>query len=120
MTNNTETLLQTIVESIQELKGKKIVTVNLTKLPERSCDYFVIAEGNSTTHVSAIADSVLDYVRKNAKTKPFATDGWENALWIAFDYGQILVHIFEPETRAFYNIEHLWEDAELEEIPDLN
>jgi ribosome-associated protein len=53
------------------------------------------------------------------KIKPFAVDGTENALWIAIDYGQILVHVFHRETRTFYDLEHLWSDAKLVEISDL-
>jgi ribosome-associated protein len=47
-------------------------------------------------------------------------DGYENALWIALDYGDVIVHVFQPETRAFYSIETLWEDAEVAEIPELS
>ncbi len=113
-------IIQKIIEGIQEKKGKKITVVDMTKLSERACDYFVICEGNTTTHVSAISDSVKDYIQKETKIKPFTTDGKENALWIVYDYGQILVHIFQPEMRAFYDIEHLWSDAKLTEIPDLD
>jgi ribosome-associated protein len=113
-------IVQKIVEGIQEKKGKKITVVDMTNLSERACDYFVICEGNTNTHVSAISDSIKDYVQKETGVKPFATDGKENALWIVCDYGQILVHIFQPDTRAFYDIEHLWSDAKLTQIPDLD
>lgn len=111
-------IVEKIVEGIQNRKGHKIVTVDLTKLPEAPCSYFVIAEGNSSTQVCAIADEVEDFVRKEIKVKPFAVDGLENAEWVAMDYGQIIVHIFQREPRAFYDIEHLWEDGKLTEIPD--
>ena len=113
-------IVERIVEGIQELKGKKIVVVDMTMLNERACDYFVICEADSTTHVGAIADSIRMYVKDKAGVKPFAIDGKENAQWVAFDYGQIFVHVFQPETRAFYDIEHLWADAALNRIPDLN
>lgn len=112
-------IIDNIVKGIQERKGKKIVIVDMTKLLERSCSYFVICEGDSTTHVSSISDSIKDYVRKELRIKPFAIDGTENALWIAMDYGQIFVHVFHRETRTFYDLEHLWFDAKLTEIPDL-
>ncbi len=113
-------IVQKIVEGIQEKKGKKIVVVDMTGLDSRACDYFVICEGNTSTHVGSISDSIKDYVQKQIGVKPFATDGKTNSLWVAFDYGQIFVHVFQPEIRAFYNIEHLWEDAKLTEIPDLD
>lgn len=57
---------------------------------------------------------------KGADTKPFAVDGLRNAEWVAMDYSDILVHVFLPETREFYNLEHLWADAKLTQIPDLD
>ena len=118
MTDN-KTLIQNIIEAIQERKGKQIKIVDMTQI-DSVCDYFVICEGNSNTQISAICDSVWDYVREHTGVKPFAAEGLRNALWIAMDYGDILVHIFQPEVRKFYDIEHLWADATLTEIPDLD
>jgi len=112
-------IVDKIVEGIQNRKGHRIITVNLEALPEAPCTHFVIAEGNSSTQVCAIADEVEDFVRTELRVKPFAVDGKENAEWVAMDYGQIIVHIFQREPRAFYDIEHLWEDGVLNEIPDL-
>ena len=108
-----------IVEGIQERKGKEIVVVNLTKLKEAPCSYFVICEGDSSTHVSAIANSILEWVRDKINVKPYASDGFENSEWIAIDYGQIIVHVFQRHTRAFYDIEHLWADADLKRIENI-
>ena len=113
-----EHLLKNIIEGIQEKKGKRIVTIDLTKLEGLVYNYFVVCEGDSTTQVSAIADSVRDYVRKSAGEKPFASDGYQNAQWIVFDYGDVLVHIFLRETREFYSLESLWSDATITEIAD--
>ena len=118
--DETELLVSKIVEGIQEKKGEKIVTVNMTKLENNVFRYFVICEGRSNTHVGSIADSVKDYVREQIRVKPMAIDGYENALWIAMDYGDVIVHVFQPEIRAFYSIETLWEDAEVTEIPELS
>lgn len=114
----TESLVKKIVEGIQEKKGKRITIVNMTKL-EAVCRYFVICEGTSHTQILAIADSVKDFANKNTSVKPFAIDGLSNALWVAMDYGDVMVHIFESQTRAFYDLEHLWNDAILTDIPDL-
>ena len=62
----------------------------------------------------------LSQPSKGADTKPFAVDGLRNAEWVAMDYSDILVHVFLPETREFYNLEHLWADAKLTQIPDLD
>ena len=114
-----EQIVEKIVEGIQERKGKNIVIVNLNKLQEAPCCYFVICEGDSSVHVNSIAQSIKDWVREQIKVKPYATDGFENSEWIAMDYGQIIVHVFQRATRAFYDIEHLWADADPTRLPDL-
>jgi len=117
---NTKELLQQIIEGIQEKKGKNIVVADLTSIHGCICSYFVICEGNSPTQVSAITESVKDIVKKNAYIKPIAIDGEKNAQWIAMDYGDIIVHVFLPEIRAYYQLESLWSDAKLTHIPDLD
>lgn len=119
MTETTE-LINTIIEGIQEKKGQKIVVADLDQTGNSICQYFIICQGNSPTHVSALAEEVREYVRKNAGVKPEAVDGLQNAEWVAMDYSDIIVHVFLPETRAYYDLEHLWADASLKEIPDLN
>ena len=101
-------LLNAIIESIQDVKGHNIVTVDMTGLDERVCDYFVICEGNTNTQVDAITDSVDEKVKKSVGEDPFAIQGRENDEWVALDYGDIMVHIFQPEARAFYDLEHLF------------
>lgn len=115
-----ELLVQKIVEGLQEKKGKKIVVADMTNIEEAAFQYFVICEGNSSTHVSSIADTLIDYIRTEAKIKPYAHDGYQNCQWIAIDYGNVLVHVFQPEYREFYKLEQLWADAALTNIPDLD
>ncbi len=115
MVKNKE-IVDKIVEGIKELKGERIVVVDMTMLTERACDYFVICEGNSSTHVSSISESIKSYVQQNIKVKPYAIDGQENAEWVAFDYGQVLAHVFQSEFRLFYDLEHLWADAKIIEV----
>lgn len=118
--NETEALVKRIAEGIQEKKGRDIVVANLTATDNTVCKYFVICEGNTPTQVSAIADSVSDYVRIHAGVKPTAIEGMRNARWVVMDYSEVLVHIFVPEDRNFYNLENLWADAQLTEIPNLD
>ena len=105
-------LLTKIVEGIQEKKGKKIVSADLSHIDSASAQYFVICEGNSTMQVSAIADSIREYVQENIGIKPFGYDGYQNAQWIVIDY------VFLPEYREYYKLEQLWNDAKLSAIPD--
>ena len=116
----TEELVKRIAEGIQEKKGKDIVVADLTDTDNSVCKYFVICEGNTPTQVAAIADSVNDYVRIHLGVKPTVVEGLRNARWVAMDYSDVLVHIFVPEDRTFYNLENLWADARLSLIPNLD
>ena len=118
--SDTKILIKKIQEGIQEKKGKNIVIADLTKIEDTICNYFIICQGNSPTQVASIADSVKDYVREQIAEKPIAVSGIENSEWIAMDYCEAIVHIFLPYTREFYNLEHLWADAKLTNIPDLD
>ena len=123
MQKNTATakeIIEQIIEGVQEKKGKEIVVVDMLELGNSICDYFVICQGNSPTQVSAITDSIADMVREKCGKKPYAIDGLRNSQWVAMDYGDILVHIFLPDVRKFYDIEHLWADAKLTIIPELD
>lgn len=113
-------LLQSIIDGIQEKKGKNISTIQLKGLPGAVCDYFVICEGNTPTQVSAIADSIDEIVKKNTNEDPIHIHGRQRAEWVGIDYGDIIVHIFLPELRIFYNIDNLWEDARSERIPSID
>lgn len=112
-------LVNTIIDGIQDNKGLKIVVADLTNIGNTICNYMIICEGNSNTHVNAIATNLREYVRKNAGEKPMAMEGFENSEWIVADYADVMVHIMQREPRAFYDLEHLWEDAKLTEIEDL-
>ena len=118
--SETKELIQLITEGIQEKKGKDIVIADLTHIGDTICSYFIICQGNTPTQVAAIVDSIADFTRDNVGIKPLAIDGLRNAEWVAMDYANILVHVFLPEARSFYDLEHLWADAKLTEIPNLD
>lgn len=111
-------LLESIIEGIQEKKGTNIVTIKLKGIPGAICDHFVICSGNTPTQVTAIAESVEEFVKKNTHESPIRVQGKQRAEWMAIDYGNVIVHIFVPELRQFYNLDTLWEDAPLTRIPD--
>lgn len=118
--DQTKALVNTIVAGLQEKKGKNIVTVDLTQFSGAICQYMVICEGNTPSQVSALSDSVWEFARKEAEEKPLSTEGYQMAQWIGMDYGTVLVHIFIPELRSFYNLDTLWADAQITHIPDLD
>lgn len=117
--NQTDTLLSKITKGIQEKKGNDIVIADLTGIDGAICRYFVICEGSSPTQVEAITESIGDVVRIEAGEKPINVVGLENAQWVAMDYADVLVHIFLPDTRKYYNLETLWADATLTRVPDV-
>ncbi len=118
--NKLPELQQLIIDGIQDRKGKKISVVDLSEIESAAVSKFIICEGTSTVHVNAVADSVREYLLENARIKPYNYDGYANSEWIVIDYGDTLVHVFLPEVRERYNLEELWSDAKISEIPDLD
>lgn len=118
--SNTNELSKLIIEGIQDRKGHNISVVDMTHIEAAPVSRFIIAEGNSNMQVGAIADSVREYVLEHGHTKPYNYDGYANAEWIVVDYGDTLVHIFQPEARRRYNLEDLWNDAVITDVPDLD
>ncbi|MGZ3883458.1 MAG: ribosome silencing factor [Bacteroidia bacterium] len=112
----TTSLLDAIVEGMQEKKARNIVVIDLTSIENRVSDYFVIGDAESKTQVEAIAGSVEEEVLKQTGEKAFHAEGYSNAEWIIIDYINIVAHVFQKETRDYYNIEGLWADAEFKEI----
>lgn len=108
---DSKTLIDTIVDSILDLKAEDVVLLDLREIENAFCEYFIICSGNSNTHVSSIAGAVEKRVRKETKEKPWHVEGTENAQWILLDYTNIIVHIFQKQDREYYDIESLWGDA---------
>lgn len=120
MTNTGKDLLPEIIEAIRDRKGRKISVVDMSGIESAAVSRFIICEGTSTQNVSAIADSVRDHLLEHDKVKPYNYDGYGNSTWIVVDYGDTMVHIFTPQTRSLYDLEGLWCDAVISEIPDLD
>jgi ribosome-associated protein len=118
--SETEQLIDAIVEGIQRKKGLDIIKIDLTKINHTECKYFVICHGNSNTQVNAIAHSVEDTVEELINEKAWHKDGYRNSLWILLDYADIMVHVFQKESRNFYDLENLWADAHIETIKEEN
>lgn len=117
---DTTDLTPLIIEGIQNRKGRSIAVVDLSEMESAPTQKFIICQGNSSQQVASIADSVRDYLLDNYGVKPYNYDGYRNAQWIVIDYGDTLVHVFTRETRQLYNLEELWADAPVQEIPDLD
>lgn len=116
----TKRLVSLIIKGIQDKKGCGIVIADLSDIDGAICRNFVICQGSSPTQVEAIAGSVGDYVRETTGEKPVSCVGLGNNQWVAIDFVDVLVHIFLPETRAFYDLEHLWADAKITCVQDVD
>ena len=113
-----EQLVSCIVEGIRDKKGKEITVLDLRKIQNAICDFYVICAGDSNTHVSAIANGIEENARKEMSEKPWHTEGLTNAEWVLVDYVSVAAHVFRNEAREFYDIEGLWADAEITEYED--
>lgn len=113
-------LLEIIIDGIQNKKGRGITILNLEDIEAAPCSQFIICEANNPTQVGAIADSVTDNMLEYAGRKAEHTDGYRNREWLIIDYGDIMVHIFLKEIRTHYDLEGVWGDAKITDIPDLD
>ena len=120
-TQNTtdEALLDLIIDSIEDVKGKNIVKLDLREIDEAPANYFVICEGESTTQISSIAHRIEKRLKDELDLRPSHIEGRMTSTWLLVDYFTIVVHVFYPETREFYDIEDLWSDAKVTEYQNI-
>jgi ribosome-associated protein len=114
--NTIQLLADAAVEGILEVKGRNISILNLTKIHNRVCDYFIICQADSNTQVSAIAGSVEEMVKKLTGERPYRKEGLQNSEWVLIDYVTVVIHVFQSQIRNFYNLESLWADAEVTDL----
>lgn len=113
------TSLETARNIVKILDNKKAIDLELIETKELTIvsDYFIIASGTSNTHVRALSDEVDEEMRKLG-VEPDHIEGRATG-WILLDYGCVLVHIFDPQSREYYNLERLWGDAAKVDISDI-
>lgn len=109
-------LISFVLEGIEEVKGNNINLLDLREIENTVCDYFIICNGTSNTHVNAIVGSIQKTVSKNIKDKPWHVEGSENSEWVLMDYVNVVVHVFQKQAREYYDIEGLWGDAKVTTI----
>ena len=95
-----------VINALEDLKGNNIVDLDVQKLTD-IMDYLVIASGNSNRHVKSLADNVLDAAKTQGQ-RPLGVEGQNGAEWVLVDFGDVVVHIMQPATRDFYDLERLW------------
>ena len=111
MEENLEKLINTIVEAIDDKKGKGIVSLDLSGFDGAICSHFVVCNADSTTQVDAISASIEDKVFEVMGEWPVRVEGRQNSFWVAMDYTDVIDHSFQAELRDFYRLEELWADA---------
>ncbi len=109
-------LIALILQGIEEVKGLDISLLDLREIENTVCDYFIICNGTSNTHVNAIVGSIQKTVSKAIKDKPWHVEGEDNAEWVLMDYVNVVVHVFQKQIREYYDIEGLWGDAKFTQV----
>jgi ribosome-associated protein len=104
-------LIALIIQGVDEVKGHNINLLDLREIENTVCDYFIVCNGTSNTHVNAIVGSIQKTVSKAIQDKPWHVEGEDNAEWVLMDYVNVVVHVFQKQVREFYDIEGLWGDA---------
>jgi len=117
--NDILTMTDLIIDSIQDIKGKHIVKMDLREIDEAPADFFIVCEGDSSTQVSAIAGNINKRMKDELGIRSALTEGKTGGRWVLVDYFNVVVHIFHPEARAYYEIEDLWRDAKMTEYQNL-
>lgn len=116
MARRTKTVAKKLVDFALSKKAEDVMLLDLRKITAMT-DFFVICTGRSNTQVKAIADAVIDGAKKE-KLGVYHVEGLEGLTWVLIDLVDVVVHVFKPETRQYYQLERLWRDAGVEEFSD--
>ncbi|RZO38727.1 MAG: ribosome silencing factor [Rhodospirillaceae bacterium] len=99
-------LLRDILDSLDDHKAENVVVIDLAGKSDIA-DYMVIASGQSSRQVATMADKLVEVAKKNG-VKGVTPEGRAQADWVLFDAGDVIIHLFRPEVREFYNLEKMW------------
>ena len=103
-------LVLEVCKALADKRGKDIVAMYVREKTDL-CDYFIIASGSNAPQIRAMGERVEELVEKNLGLVPSRTEGVRDGRWAVVDYGDVIVHIFNDETRLFYHLERLWTDG---------
>lgn len=109
-----EALSELAASAAQDKKAEDIMLLDMRELTIM-CDYFLICTARNTQHVKAVVEGIQERVEA-AGRRVRHIEGMATARWVLMDYGDVIVHVFLPEERAFYDLERLWADARLTEL----
>jgi ribosome-associated protein len=103
-----EALRDLVVDTLEDFKGRDLVILPVAELTDIT-DYMILASGTSNRHVKSLVDHIVE-AAKEASHPPRGVEGRETNEWVLVDLGDVLVHVMQPETRKFYDLERLWQD----------
>ena len=113
-----KTLAIEVCKALADKRGKDIIALYVREKTDL-CDYFIIASGSNAPQIRAMGERVEELVEKNLGVVPTRTEGVRDGRWAVVDYGDVIVHIFNDESRLFYHLERLWGDeSNIERITD--
>lgn len=104
-------LVEVVCKALADKRGKDIVSLYVREKTDL-CDYFLIASGSNAPQIRAMGERVEELVEKELGLVPTRTEGVRDGRWAVIDYGDVIVHIFNDETRLFYHLERLWQTGE--------
>ncbi len=103
--------LEVIISAVRDKKAKGVISLDMRGVDGAICDWFVICNADSTTHVESVSVEVEDKLLELNGQKPIRVEGRQNGYWVVMDYGDVMVHIFLTEARDYYRLEDLWGDV---------
>ena len=106
---NAKKMASIAYHALAEKKGEDVRVIEITEIATFA-DYFIIADGNNPSQISALVDNVEEHLSK-AGFEPKRIEGVRNSNWVLMDYGDIIVHVFSKEDRLFYDLERIWKDG---------
>ncbi len=113
MDSKAEAIVKIAVKTLDENKAQDIKALDISEISTLA-DSFIIASGNSDRQVKALKDYVENKLAKEGY-EPLNIEGYDLANWILMDYGDVVIHIFDEESRAYFDLEHTWRDAKVVE-----
>ncbi len=114
----TEKIVDKIIEALEDSKAHHIVKIDLRKIENCFCSFFVICHGTSGTHIAGLTDAVEEKLKEELNESPFHAEGMNTSRWAVLDYGDVVVHVFDKELRDYYKLEDFWGDGITEIIPE--
>ncbi len=109
--------LMTVLEALQAKKATDLLILDVQSIHYPLCDYLVLSTAESDRQAQAIADAILEAIKKQeGRLPPYHLEGYEYGYWVLIDLGDIVVHVLQPEARAYYRLDELWGDAQILEV----